>query len=220
MKRVGKKTKSRRFKPGCKAFYVTQYDPRLPHPRQLISRNYEILAQSEKTKALFPRENLVACSKHLPNLEKILSSTLQSSKPDHPTLGQDSNSRPSRQATEDRSQDRLPVGGQDITHRPANMQIGGPPTRDTSRGEVTDLNREAPARRRQGGAEEEALGMEGCVRQQEDQRPEVPPRGQNQDIFPARKRIKGVAELEDGMELLVLASPWAGTGCPSRQQPT
>ena len=60
LKKSGNKSKSKRFKPGCRGFYVTTYDPRLPHPRQLISRNYDILAKSEKAKALFPRGNLVA----------------------------------------------------------------------------------------------------------------------------------------------------------------
>ena len=68
VRKKGSKSKTKRFKPGCRAFYISSYDPRLPHPRNLISRNYEILGRSEKAKSLFPRGNLVAGSKRLPNL--------------------------------------------------------------------------------------------------------------------------------------------------------
>ena len=52
-------------KKGCKAYFISPYDPRLPHPREIISKNYELLARNEKAKALFPRENLVAASRRL-----------------------------------------------------------------------------------------------------------------------------------------------------------
>ena len=40
-----RKVKVNRSKPvkGVKAFYISKYDPRLPHPRQMISRNYHHL---------------------------------------------------------------------------------------------------------------------------------------------------------------------------------
>ena len=97
VKKSGNKSKSKRFKPGCRGFYVTTSDPRLPHPRQLISRNYDILAKSEKAKALFPKSYLVASSRRLPNLGEILSPTLQQSKFTHPIPGQDAISRPANE---------------------------------------------------------------------------------------------------------------------------
>ena len=71
------KQPSKRKKPGCKAFFNAPYDPRVPHPRSLISKNYELLARSERAKSLFPRENLIASSKRLKNLGEILSPTVQ-----------------------------------------------------------------------------------------------------------------------------------------------
>ena len=79
--RIKKITKKQKSKPGCKAFYVAPFDPRLPHPRKLISKNYGILAQNEKAKALFPRANLIASSKRLKNLGEILSPTVQPANP-------------------------------------------------------------------------------------------------------------------------------------------
>ena len=72
-----KDNKKQKSKPGCKAFYVAPFDPRLPHPRKLISKNYGILAQNEKAKALFPRANLIASSQRLKKLGEILSPTVQ-----------------------------------------------------------------------------------------------------------------------------------------------
>ena len=71
------KQPNKRKKPGCKAFFNAPYDPRVPHPRSLISKNYELLARNEKAKALFPRENLISSSKRLKNLGEILSPTVQ-----------------------------------------------------------------------------------------------------------------------------------------------
>ena len=127
VKKTGNKTKSNRFKPGCRAFYVSSYDPRLPHPRKLISRNYEILANSEKAKSLFPRENLVAGSKRLPNLGEILNPTIQSSKPDSPTPGQDDNNHPARRGAIGRTPDddqgpELPTRGQESCRQPITRQ--------------------------------------------------------------------------------------------------
>ena len=70
--------KTKKSPPGCRAFYVAPFDPRLHHPRKLIWRNYGILAKSEKAKPLFPRANLIASSRRLKNLGEILSLTLQS----------------------------------------------------------------------------------------------------------------------------------------------
>ena len=61
-----------RKKKGCQAYFISPYDPRLPHPREIISKNYELLARNPKAKALFPRQNLVAASRRLKNLGEIL----------------------------------------------------------------------------------------------------------------------------------------------------
>ena len=71
-----KKTKT--SKSGVKVYFNTTYDPQVPHPRKIISQNYNILARSEKAKKLFPRENLVASSKRLKNLGELLSPTVNS----------------------------------------------------------------------------------------------------------------------------------------------
>ena len=62
---------------GVKSFYISKYDPRLPHPRKLISRNYHHLANHPVVCNLFPRENLVGGTKRLPNLSELLSPTVQ-----------------------------------------------------------------------------------------------------------------------------------------------
>ena len=74
-----KKDKTVRNKPekGVKSFYIAKFDPRLPHPRQLISRNYHHLANHPVVSNLFPRENLVGGTKRLPNLSELLSPTVQ-----------------------------------------------------------------------------------------------------------------------------------------------
>ena len=76
-----KKPKVIRKKPekGVKAFYVTKFDPRLPHPRQMISRNYHHISNHPVLSNLFPRENLIGGTKRQRNLSEILSPTAQSS---------------------------------------------------------------------------------------------------------------------------------------------
>ena len=74
-----RKEKVSRNKPekGVKVFYITKYDPRLPHPRQLLSRNYHHLENHPVLSNLFPRENMVGGTRRLPNLSEILSPKLQ-----------------------------------------------------------------------------------------------------------------------------------------------
>ena len=78
---VNRPKRKRQNQPGCKVFYTFKFDPRLPHPRKIISKNYEILARNETAKALFPRSNLIASGKRLPNLGEILSPTVQPPRP-------------------------------------------------------------------------------------------------------------------------------------------
>ena len=79
-----KREKVVRGKPekGVRAFYITKYDPRLPHPRQLITRNYHHLSNDPKLSNLFPRENLIGGTRRQPNLSEILSPTVQPSSGD------------------------------------------------------------------------------------------------------------------------------------------
>ena len=85
-----KKEKVVRDKPekGLKAFYITKYDPRLPHPRQLISKNYHHLINHPQLSNLFPRENLIGGTRRQPNLSEILSPTVQPSSSDRHIGGQ------------------------------------------------------------------------------------------------------------------------------------
>ena len=201
VKQKGNKSKPKRFKPGCRAFYISNYDPRLPHPRNLITRNYEILARSEKAKSLFPRGNLVAASRRLPNLGEILSPTLQPSNPDPPAPGQNDDNHPARRGAGDRRQDEPdpPAPGQHDDNHPARRGAGDRRQDESDPPAPGQDNSTHPARR---GA--------GNRRQDENKRPTLPPRGQescsqparrqNKDILPARKRRKGIVELEDGME--------------------
>ena len=76
-----KKEKVVKKKPdkGLQAFYISDYDPRMPHPRQLISRNYHHIQSNPVLANLFPRKNLVAGTRRLKNLSELLSPTVQSS---------------------------------------------------------------------------------------------------------------------------------------------
>ena len=70
------KKKRKQANTGCKVFYVGHYDPRVPQPRKLISRNYHLLANNPSASKLFPRRNLVSGTKRLPNLSEILAPTV------------------------------------------------------------------------------------------------------------------------------------------------
>ena len=66
---------------GVKAFYISKYDPRMPHPRKLISRNYHHIASNPDLAALFPRENLIGGTKRDRNLGEMMSPADQSVAP-------------------------------------------------------------------------------------------------------------------------------------------
>ena len=62
------KEKTVRNKPvkGVKSFFfITKYDPRMPQPRQLISKNYHHIKDHPILSNLFPRENLVGGTRRL-----------------------------------------------------------------------------------------------------------------------------------------------------------
>ena len=86
-----KKDKVVRNKPakGVKSFYISKYDPRMPHPRQLLTRNYHHLQNHPVLQNLFPRENLVGGTRRLQNLSEILSPTMQPGLGNHDRPGDD-----------------------------------------------------------------------------------------------------------------------------------
>ena len=59
-----------------KLFWISPYDPRMPHQRTIISRNYHLLAADKQFSNLFPRKNIVAGSRRLPNLMELVSPTV------------------------------------------------------------------------------------------------------------------------------------------------
>ena len=74
--------------PGAKLFWIFPYDPRVPHPRKIISKNYKYIENHPVASKIFPRKNLVAGSKRLPNLGEILAPTVQTG-PNKPEEGGD-----------------------------------------------------------------------------------------------------------------------------------
>ena len=81
MVRDGPKEKNTENETGVKIFYVDKYDPRMPHPRKIISRNYHHIENHPIVSKIFPRKNLIASCKRLPNLGEILSPTIQNTQP-------------------------------------------------------------------------------------------------------------------------------------------
>ena len=77
----GPSKKTTEKKTGVKIFYVDRFDPRMPHPRKIISRNYHHIENHPIVSKIFPRQNLIASCKRLPNLGEILSPTIQDTKP-------------------------------------------------------------------------------------------------------------------------------------------
>ena len=74
---IRRRRQTSQYLPGCRVFFINPYDPRVPHPRKLLSRNYHLIANDPVLSGLFPRKNLVAGSRRLPNLGEILSPTVQ-----------------------------------------------------------------------------------------------------------------------------------------------
>ena len=58
-----------------KLFWIAEFDPRMPHQRWIISKNYHLLAADPHFAKLFPRKNFVAGCRRLPNLMELLSPT-------------------------------------------------------------------------------------------------------------------------------------------------
>ena len=70
-----------------KVFWINRYDPRVPHARHIISRNYHILDADPIAKQVFPRQNLVAGSRRGRNLQELISPTVQKQRDNTATLG-------------------------------------------------------------------------------------------------------------------------------------
>ena len=87
---------------GVKAYFVSKYDPRMPHPRALISRNYHHIQNHPVLSELFPRENLVGGTKRLKNLSELLSPTVQKSPAPDPEDDNDENPGDDQTSSTDR----------------------------------------------------------------------------------------------------------------------
>ena len=66
---------------GVQAYFISTFDPRMMHPRQLITRNYHFISSNPVLSELFPRENLVGGTRRLKNLQEMLSPTVQTGVP-------------------------------------------------------------------------------------------------------------------------------------------
>ena len=41
-------------KPGAKVFWISKFDPRVPHPRKIISKNYHLIKNHPIASKIFP----------------------------------------------------------------------------------------------------------------------------------------------------------------------
>ena len=58
-----------------KLYWIATFDPRMPHQRQIINKNYHILQGDKKFKELFPRSSFVSGARRMKNLMELLSPT-------------------------------------------------------------------------------------------------------------------------------------------------
>ena len=72
--------KKQRAKNKGKVFWISRFDPRVPHPREVLSSNFTILEGDPIAKKIFERKNLVAGSKRGKNLQELISPTVQKKK--------------------------------------------------------------------------------------------------------------------------------------------
>ena len=77
----GPREKDQKKGSGAKVIYVDNFKPRMPHPRQLISRNYHHIENHQTLSKRFQRSNFIASCRTLPNLGEILSPTVQKKLP-------------------------------------------------------------------------------------------------------------------------------------------
>jgi hypothetical protein len=58
-------------------FWISRFDPRIPHPREVLSQNFNIIEGDPIAKKIFQRQNLVAGSKRGKNIQELISPTVQ-----------------------------------------------------------------------------------------------------------------------------------------------
>ena len=68
-------------------FWISKYDPRIPHPREVMSSNYSIIDGDPKARTIFERKNLKAGSNRGKNLQELISPTVQRHKQNNPKYG-------------------------------------------------------------------------------------------------------------------------------------
>ena len=66
-----KKAKNKNNK---KVFWISTFDPRVPHPRQVLTKNYQLIEGDPIAREVFERKNLVAGSRRGKNLQELISS--------------------------------------------------------------------------------------------------------------------------------------------------
>ena len=84
LKAENERKKNKKKSNNKKVFWISKYDPRIPHPRSVLSKNYHILEGDSIAKELFERPNLVAGSRRGKNLKELISPTVQKKKSFYP----------------------------------------------------------------------------------------------------------------------------------------
>ena len=69
--------KNQKDKNKGKVFWISRFDPRVPHPREVLSNNYTIIEGVPIARKIFERKNLVAASKRGKNMQALISPTVQ-----------------------------------------------------------------------------------------------------------------------------------------------
>ena len=87
LKEEKSRKKNQKNKNKGKVFWISKFDPRIPHPREVLSQNYSILEGDPLASKIFERKNIVAGSKRGKNLQELISPTVQKLKPITPFYG-------------------------------------------------------------------------------------------------------------------------------------
>jgi hypothetical protein len=80
LKEEKNRKKKQKDKNKGKVFWISKFDPRIPHPREVLSQNFNILEGDPIAKKIFQRKNLVAGSKRGKNIQELISPTVQQHK--------------------------------------------------------------------------------------------------------------------------------------------
>jgi hypothetical protein len=87
LKKEPERKKNSKKKNNKKVFWISTFDPRIPHPRQVLTKNYPILEGDPIAREVFERKNLVAGSKRGRNLQELISPTVQQHKTSSQPMG-------------------------------------------------------------------------------------------------------------------------------------